>query len=176
MLAELAGCELGPDRTFELQGNKINGERMDMNRIDEVVEVDTTEIWEVRNTDGEFHNFHVHDMQFQVLDIDGQPPAAEFAVWKDTVLLKPGSKARPAMRFSDYTDPEHPYMLHFHRLRHEDQGTMAQHDASATWSELAFHGSMYNSIRCRAENRTCECRHRRQRAGRDAAASVCAGD
>jgi FtsP/CotA-like multicopper oxidase with cupredoxin domain len=30
------------------------------------------------------------------------------------------------MRFSDYTDPDHPYMLHCHRLRHEDQGMMAQ--------------------------------------------------
>jgi FtsP/CotA-like multicopper oxidase with cupredoxin domain len=115
-----------PDRIFELQGNKINGKSMDMNRVDEVVEVDTTEIWEVKNTDGEFHNFHVHDVQFQVLDIDGQPPAAELAGWKDTVLLKPGSKARLAMRFSDYTDPDHPYMLHCHRLRHEDQGMMAQ--------------------------------------------------
>jgi bilirubin oxidase len=126
VLAELAGCELGPIAPFELQGNKINGERMDMNRIDEVVEVDTTEIWEVKNTDGEFHNFHVHDVQFQVLDIDGQPPAAEFAGWKDTVLLQPGSEARLAMRFSDYTDPDHPYMLHCHRLRHEDQEMMAQ--------------------------------------------------
>jgi FtsP/CotA-like multicopper oxidase with cupredoxin domain len=115
-----------PDRIFELQGNKINGKSMDMNRVDEVVEVDTTEIWEVKNTDGEFHNFHVHDVQFQVLDIDGQPPAAEFAGWKDTVLLQPGSEARLAMRFSDYTDPDHPYMLHCHRLRHEDQGMMAQ--------------------------------------------------
>jgi FtsP/CotA-like multicopper oxidase with cupredoxin domain len=115
-----------PDRIFELQGNKINGKSMDMNRVYEVVEVDTTEIWEVKNTDGEFHNFHVHDVQFQVLDIDGQPPAAELAGWKDTVLLKPGSKARLAMRFSDYTDPDHPYMLHCHRLRHEDQGMMAQ--------------------------------------------------
>ena len=76
-----------------------------MNHIDEVVEVDTTEIWEVKNTDGEFHNFHVHDVQFQVLDVDGQPPAAQFAGWKDTVFLKPGSEARLAMRFSDYTDP-----------------------------------------------------------------------
>ena len=121
-----SGDPMEPDRTFELQGNKINGERMDMNRIDEVVEVDTTEIWDDKNTDGEFHNFHVHDVQFQVLDIDGQRPAAEFAGWKDTVFLKPGSTARLAMRFSDYTDPDRPYMLHCHRLRHEDQGMMAQ--------------------------------------------------
>jgi FtsP/CotA-like multicopper oxidase with cupredoxin domain len=100
---------------------------MDMNHIDEVVEVDTTEIWEVKNTDGEFHNFHVHDVQFQVLDIDGQPPAAQFAGWKDTVFLKPGSKARLAMRFSDYTDPDHPYMLHCHRRRHEDQCVQRGH-------------------------------------------------
>jgi suppressor of ftsI len=118
--------DLSPDRVFELQGRTINGSEMDMDRIDEAVEVDTTEVWQVENTDGEFHNFHVHDVQFQVLDIDGEQPPPELAGWKDTVFLGPGSVARLAMQFSDYTDPDHPYMLHCHRLRHEDRGMMAQ--------------------------------------------------
>jgi FtsP/CotA-like multicopper oxidase with cupredoxin domain len=114
------------NRRFELSGNRINGEKMDMARIDEVVEVDTTEVWEVENTDGEFHNFHVHDVQFQVLDINGEPPAPEIAGWKDTVFLAPSDTARIAMRFSDYTNPDFPYMFHCHRLRHEDRGMMGQ--------------------------------------------------
>jgi FtsP/CotA-like multicopper oxidase with cupredoxin domain len=117
---------LDVDRRFELQGNKINGRSMDMGRIDEVVEVDTTEIWEVTNTDGDYHNFHVHDVQFQILDINGAPPPAEFAGWKDTVFVGPGDTARLGMRFSDYTDPDVPYMFHCHRLRHEDRGMMGQ--------------------------------------------------
>jgi hypothetical protein len=47
---------------------------MDMNRIDDVVTVDTTEIWQVENG-RQIHNFHLHDVQSQVLDIDGAPPA-----------------------------------------------------------------------------------------------------
>ena len=117
---------LDGDRRFELQGNKINGRSMDMGRIDEFVEVDTTEIWVVTNTDGEYHNFHVHDVQFQILDINDTPPPAELAGWKDTVFIQPGDTARLAMRFTDYTDSDVPYMFHCHRLRHEDRGMMGQ--------------------------------------------------
>jgi FtsP/CotA-like multicopper oxidase with cupredoxin domain len=114
------------NRRFELRGNTINGRSMDMGRIDEVVEVDTTEIWVVTNTDGEYHNFHVHDVQFQILDINDAPPPAEFAGWKDTVFVQPGDTARLVMRFTDHTDPDVPYMFHCHRLRHEDRGMMGQ--------------------------------------------------
>jgi blue copper oxidase len=114
------------DRRFELRGSTINGRAMDMGRIDEVVEVDTTEIWEVTNTDGDHHNFHVHDVQFQIFDINAAPPPEEFAGWKDTVFVRPGDTARLALRFSDYTDPDVPYMFHCHRLRHEDRGMMGQ--------------------------------------------------
>lgn len=124
-LAE-AGAGAQVDRTFELRSNKINGKSMDMSRIDETIEVGSTEVWEVQNTDGDFHNFHVHDVQFQVLSIDGEPPPPELAGWKDTVFLRPGASARLAMQFTDYTDPNHPYMIHCHRLRHEDRGMMAQ--------------------------------------------------
>jgi FtsP/CotA-like multicopper oxidase with cupredoxin domain len=30
------------------------------------------------------------------------------------------------MRFSDYTDPDVPYMFHCHVLEHEDSGMMGQ--------------------------------------------------
>lgn len=114
------------DRTFEMRGRTINDRSMDMSRIDEVVEVGATEIWEVSNADGKYHNFHVHDVQFQVVYIGGKPPPPELAGWKDTIFLPPGSAARLAMRFRDYTDPDLPYMYHCHRLRHEDRGMMGQ--------------------------------------------------
>jgi FtsP/CotA-like multicopper oxidase with cupredoxin domain len=115
-----------PRRRFELQGNAINGLTMDMGRIDEVVHVDSTEIWEVANTDGDYHNFHVHGVQFQMLDVNGGSPPPAFAGWKDTVFLQPGDTVRIAMRFTKYTDPSLPYMFHCHRLRHEDRGMMGQ--------------------------------------------------
>jgi FtsP/CotA-like multicopper oxidase with cupredoxin domain len=115
-----------PDRTFELAGRSINGQKMDMGRIDEVVELGDTEVWEVRNVDGGYHNFHVHDVQFQVLSIDGAPPPAALGGWKDTVLVRPGEAIQLAVRFSDYADPDTPYMYHCHLLMHEDHGMMGQ--------------------------------------------------
>ena len=53
-------------RRFELGNRDINGLEMDMRRIDEVVRVGDTEIWEVENTTGTPHSFHVHDVRFRV--------------------------------------------------------------------------------------------------------------
>ncbi|WP_308797801.1 multicopper oxidase family protein [Agromyces silvae] len=113
-------------RKFDLRGVQINGKTMDMARIDTVVELDTTEVWEVRNSDGQPHNFHVHDVQFQILDLDDAAPPPELSGWKDTVYLPPGRRVRLIMRFTDYADPAVPYMYHCHLLWHEDLGMMGQ--------------------------------------------------
>jgi len=42
----------------------INGVSMDMDRIDQTIKVDDTEIWEVTNGSDLPHPFHVHDVQF----------------------------------------------------------------------------------------------------------------
>jgi blue copper oxidase len=118
--------DAGVDRRFELSGRKINGLKMDMSRIDETVELGSTEVWEVHNRDGTYHNFHVHDAQFQVLSVDGAPPPPELAGWKDTVFTRPGTTVRLALRFSDYADADTPYMFHCHLLMHEDAGMMGQ--------------------------------------------------
>jgi FtsP/CotA-like multicopper oxidase with cupredoxin domain len=113
-------------RTFTLRGRDINGTAMDMSRIDEAIELDSTEIWDVTNADGEYHNFHVHGVQFHVLSIDGDRPPLQLSGWKDTVYLAPGRSVRLAMRFTDYADPSSPYMYHCHLLQHEDNGMMGQ--------------------------------------------------
>jgi FtsP/CotA-like multicopper oxidase with cupredoxin domain len=114
-------------RRIELTGSSaIDGKSMDIGRIDQVVTVDTTEIWEVRNGSGNLHNFHVHDVQFKVLEYGGEAPPPTMAGWKDTVPLPPGRTARLVIRFTDYTDPSSPYMFHCHLLRHEDNGMMGQ--------------------------------------------------
>ena len=114
------------ERTFVMQGRSINGRSMDMSRIDAVIELGATEVWEVRNTDGEYHNFHAHDVQFQVLSVDGEPPPRELSGWKDTVYLRPGGTVRLATQFTDHADPDTPYMFHCHLLQHEDNGMMGQ--------------------------------------------------
>ena len=114
------------NRRFDLDGRRINGASMDPGRIDETVEVGTTEIWEVRNVNLSPHNFHVHDVQFEVLDVDGEPPPPELSGRKDTVYLEPRRTYRLIMRFEDYADPRWPYMYHCHLLLHEDEGLMGQ--------------------------------------------------
>ncbi|MFE3444143.1 multicopper oxidase family protein [Nocardia sp. NPDC059180] len=113
-------------RSFELQWYMINGQRMDMNRIDLTVQAGATEVWEVRNADNWPHNFHIHDVRFQVIGIDGLPPPQALSGWKDTVYTEPGRTYTLAMRFSGHTDPTYPYMYHCHLLHHEDQGMMGQ--------------------------------------------------
>jgi len=113
-------------RMFRLTDQSINGKHMDMSRIDATVERDTVEVWRVTNSDGKPHSLHVHDVQFQVVSIDGRQPPAHLAGWKDTVYVPPGPEYELAMRFADYSDPDTPYMFHCHMLYHEDQGMMGQ--------------------------------------------------
>ncbi|MCV7423073.1 multicopper oxidase domain-containing protein [Mycobacterium yunnanensis] len=113
-------------RSFDLRWHMINSSRMDMDRVDFCSTVDTDEIWTVRNVDDWPHNFHVHDTQFRIVDVDGEPPPAALAGYKDTVYTPPGQRIRLAVRFSDYTDRTWAYMYHCHLALHEDQGMMGQ--------------------------------------------------
>ncbi len=107
-------------------GPPINGKLMDMERIDEVVRLGDIEIWEVSNPGGQDHPFHVHLVQFQILDRNGQPPTGAELGWKDTVLVSAGDTVRIIMPFDRYADPQVPYMYHCHIMEHEDAGMMGQ--------------------------------------------------
>ncbi|RSN51409.1 MULTISPECIES: multicopper oxidase family protein [Actinomadura] len=113
-------------RRFRLEGHDaINGREMDIARIDEVVPAGAVEVWEIENY-VYAHNFHIHEVAFQVLEVAGKKPPAYMAGRKDTVYLPPKSKARLAVQFGTHTDPGTPYMYHCHILRHEDSGMMGQ--------------------------------------------------
>ena len=118
-------------RPFELEMGlsgpmTINGQSMDMNRIDQTIKLNDTEIWEITNNSDMPHPFHVHDIQFLILTRDGSPPAENEAGWKDTVLVMPHETVRIITHFSDFADPDKPYMFHCHILEHEDAGMMGQ--------------------------------------------------
>lgn len=114
------------ERHFDLALTGINDKPMDMDRIDEVVTRGTTETWTVRNDNGMPHNFHVHDVQFRVLDVDGRTPPPALRGRKDTVLIPSGSRMRLVLRFDGTADEDTPYMFHCHLLSHEDRGMMGQ--------------------------------------------------
>ncbi len=113
-------------RHFELRRSGINGRPMAMDRIDQTVTRGTTEVWTLRNGGDMTHNFHVHDVQFRVLDVDGKRPERALRGRKDTVAVPTGSTVRIALRFDGPPDPDIPYMYHCHLLSHEDLGMMGQ--------------------------------------------------
>ncbi|MFG2057345.1 multicopper oxidase family protein [Micromonospora sp. NPDC048930] len=128
-LAAAPGIEVpagARERRFRLSGSdEINGREMAMNRIDEVVPAGAREIWHIENT-VYAHNFHIHEVAFRVLDIDGEQPPAYLRGPKDTVFVPGKSTVRLAVQFGHHTDPTTPYMYHCHILRHEDKGMMGQ--------------------------------------------------
>ena len=104
----------------------FNGLSFDMMRIDYRMPLNQTEIWTLMDSTMVAHPFHVHDVQFFVLDRDGNcPPPAERG-WKDVVLVQPNETVRIIMKFTDFTDSLVPYMFHCHILMHEDDGMMGQ--------------------------------------------------
>jgi blue copper oxidase len=114
-------------RSFELSGqSRINGRKMDMSRIDQVVRPGATEIWKVRNAAGTPHNFHVHGVSFAILDYADEEPPPHVRGLKDTVYVPPDEIVTLLVRFPDYPDPDNPYMFHCHMLQHEDRGMMGQ--------------------------------------------------
>lgn len=109
----------------------INGRPMDMTRIDERVPLGATEIWQITNPSPLAHPFHIHDIQFRVLDRNGRPPPAHEAGLKDTVLVNPNERVRVITKFADFADAQTPYMYHCHILEHEDAGMMGQFTVEA---------------------------------------------
>jgi FtsP/CotA-like multicopper oxidase with cupredoxin domain len=131
-IVPIAESEADRVRVFAMEtrgmgGFTINGRTMDMERIDVRIPLGSTEIWDVRNSPMGMmnipHSFHVHDVQFQILDINGEEPPPHLNGWKDTVLLWPGDRVRFIARYTEFTGI---YMYHCHLLVHEDQGMMGQ--------------------------------------------------
>jgi bilirubin oxidase len=113
-------------RRFALDSWTINDKAMDHTRVDAVVKKGDTEIWEVQNQSPFYHPFHIHGVQFQVLDRNKVAAAPYEQGWKDTVIVHPAETVRLIMQFNDYADPHVPYMFHCHILEHEDKGMMGQ--------------------------------------------------
>ena len=124
-LLEMPG--MGPMRMMGISdGFTINGNTMNMRRVDEIVKMGETEIWEIANASPMTHPFHIHNTQFRILDRDGRPPEANEAGLKDTVVVNPGELVRVLIKFENYADAKRPYMYHCHILEHEDAGMMGQ--------------------------------------------------
>ncbi|HOL84340.1 multicopper oxidase family protein [Thermoclostridium caenicola] len=117
-----------------------------MDGVTEDPVVGETEIWRLINPGLGVHPFHVHQIQFQVLDripfdtalyaqtgyirYTGEPelPSPGERGWKDTIQAYPGYVTRLIMRFGPYTGR---YVYHCHILEHEDHDMMRPFDVVA---------------------------------------------
>lgn len=104
----------------------MNGQLFDMMRIDYHIPLDNVEIWSLTNQTMVAHPFHMHDVQFYVLDRDGNPPPAAERGRKDVVLVAPNETVRFITKFETFADTGTAYMFHCHILMHEDAGMMGQ--------------------------------------------------
>ena len=110
----------------------INGVSFDMNVINYTIPLNNIEIWSLKNNSAIAHPFHIHDVQFYILDRNGVAPPPEEQGRKDVVLVKPQETVRFIAVFEDFADDTVPYMYHCHMLTHEDQGMMGQFAVSST--------------------------------------------
>ncbi len=105
----------------------INGASFDMMTINFDVPLDNIEVWQLTNQSPIAHPFHIHDVQFYILDINGAAPPPNMQGRKDVVLVPAGmGTVRFITRFEDFTSYDVPYMYHCHMLPHEDDGMMGQ--------------------------------------------------
>jgi len=100
----------------------INGKQFDMNRIDTTVHLGDIEEWTIRNASDEMHTFHIHQLDFQVIERNGQQ--APFVGVQDNVNVPVRGVVKILLPF---TDPVivGKFVYHCHILSHEDKGMMA---------------------------------------------------
>ncbi len=104
----------------------FNDSSFNMMRIDYEIPLNNIEIWKLVNETMVAHPFHIHDIQFFVIDRNGSPPSPEESGRKDVVLVPPGDSIMFITKFEDFADSIIPFMYHCHILMHEDDGMMGQ--------------------------------------------------
>ncbi|MCX5331194.1 MULTISPECIES: multicopper oxidase family protein [unclassified Streptomyces] len=83
------------------------------------------EVWTITNASQLEHSFHLHDVPYQLISVNGEAPTGVDLGWRDTYEVVGGGTIVIAMEFTDFADDTYMYMLHCHLLQHEDEGMMA---------------------------------------------------
>ncbi|ANZ38933.1 bilirubin oxidase [Lentzea guizhouensis] len=103
----------------------INGKVFDMDRVDFTIKRGATETWLIKSSDpaGVKHNFHMHLVQFRVLERNGGAPLPSDLGLKDTIPITAGETVKVQATFTGHTGR---YVYHCHFLEHSWIGMMAQ--------------------------------------------------
>jgi FtsP/CotA-like multicopper oxidase with cupredoxin domain len=107
----------------EAQRFFVDGRTFDDKRIDVRVPLGNVEEWTVRNESDDLHVFHIHQLGFQVVAINGA--AVPFTGRVDTVRVPERGDVTLRMAFTDPLILGR-FVFHCHVLKHEDKGMMAQ--------------------------------------------------
>ncbi len=100
----------------------INDKQYDPDRNDVVANYGDIEVWTLNNPSNAPHVFHIHQLDFLVLNVNGVPVGA--GGLQDTVFVPAKGVVQIAIPFTE----EHTvgrYVFHCHYLPHEDRGMMA---------------------------------------------------
>jgi FtsP/CotA-like multicopper oxidase with cupredoxin domain len=121
----LAAADTKPNRTVDFSVGVSLRRGLDflvnseMHHHDQPVRVGELQVWDIVNSSRMDHPFHLHGFFFQVLSINGKPPA--FRSWEDVVNLPPRSTVRIAWMPEDRPGS---WMYHCHILEHHEAGMM----------------------------------------------------
>jgi bilirubin oxidase len=123
----------------QLNGNfLINNATFNMGVINYTIPLNNIEIWELTNQSAIAHPFHIHDVQFYILDRNGVAPGPHEQGRKDVVLVRPQETVRFITKFETFANDTVPYMYHCHMLPHEDGGMMGQFIVSNSVSDVKY--------------------------------------
>ncbi len=100
----------------------INHQTFDPHRTDVRVPLGNVEEWTIRNSSEELHVFHIHQVPFQVVSINGV--AQPFTGLRDTIDVPIHGEVTVRLAFTDPLIVGR-FMFHCHILEHEDKGMMA---------------------------------------------------
>jgi FtsP/CotA-like multicopper oxidase with cupredoxin domain len=117
----------GPGNIFYMDSG-AGPMQFDPNRVDSTITAGTVEEWTVLNASGELHAFHIHQIDFQVTEIDGVPQP--FVGHQDTVNVpyqQDGGPPGQVKLIMDFRNPNivGKFVYHCHILEHEDGGMMS---------------------------------------------------
>jgi suppressor of ftsI len=101
----------------------INHQTFDPERVDVKVPLGSIEEWTIRNASEELHVFHIHQLPFQIVSINGRP--VRFDGLRDTVDVPIHGEVLIRLAFTNPLIVGR-FMFHCHILEHEDKGMMAQ--------------------------------------------------
>jgi FtsP/CotA-like multicopper oxidase with cupredoxin domain len=101
----------------------LNGQEFDATRVDVRVPLGNVEEWTIRNDSDDMHAFHIHQIGFQVTEVNGKP--APYTGRVDTVAVPERGEVKIRLPFTDRLILG-TFMFHCHVLKHEDKGMMGQ--------------------------------------------------